>query len=62
MEMIVRTISSPPAPQGLSGQSWAQRLLAVSKRLWLAYMIWRIKQAAAIAQPWSASDCSFRGH
>jgi hypothetical protein len=56
MEMIMRTISSAPAaPHAIAGQSWARELLAVLKYWWVAYMTWRIQQAA-IAELWSMSE------
>lgn len=49
------TISSAPAPQGLPGQSLLVGALAALKRWWMAYLIWRMEQAA-IAHLWSLSD------
>ena len=50
------TISSArTAPQGIAGQSWARELVATLKGWWVAYMTWRIEQAA-IARLWSMSD------
>ena len=50
------TISSAPtAAQGISGQSWTIRLVATLKRWWVAYLTWRIEQAA-ITQLGSMSD------
>jgi uncharacterized protein YjiS (DUF1127 family) len=54
--MVMRTISSAPAAlQGITGQSWPRWLVATLKRWWVAYMTWRIEQAA-IAQLWSMSN------
>jgi uncharacterized protein YjiS (DUF1127 family) len=50
------TISSAPtATRGISEQSWTSRLRAALKRWWMAYITWRIEQAA-IAQLWAMSD------
>jgi uncharacterized protein YjiS (DUF1127 family) len=50
------TISSAPtATRGISEQSWTSRLTAALKRWWMAYITWRIEQAA-IAQLWAMSD------
>ena len=40
------TISSSPAPQGITAQSLMVGLVASLKRWWVAYMTWRIEQAA----------------
>jgi uncharacterized protein YjiS (DUF1127 family) len=55
MEMIMSTISSAPAPQGLPGQSLLVGPVAALKRWWIAYLTWRMEQAA-IAHLWSLSD------
>src|SRR5262245_14096515 len=55
MEMIMSTISSAPAPQGLSGQSLFGPMVGALKRWWVAYITWRMEQAA-IAHLWSLSD------
>jgi uncharacterized protein YjiS (DUF1127 family) len=56
MEMIMTTISrAPAAPQGMAGQSWASGLATTLERWWVAYLTWRLEQAA-IAQLWSMSD------
>ena len=55
MEMTMRMTSSAPAPQGLSGQSLVNGLVASVKRWWTAYITWRLEQAA-IADLWSMSD------
>ena len=56
MEMIMSTISSArAAPRGMAVQSWISRLVATLERWLVAYMTWRIEQAA-IAQLWSMSD------
>ena len=50
------TISSArAAPRGMAVQSWISRLVATLERWLVAYMTWRIEQAA-IAQLWSMSD------
>jgi uncharacterized protein YjiS (DUF1127 family) len=47
MEMIMSMISSAPAAaQAPAGQSLASVLAAALKRWWVAYMTWRIQQAA----------------
>jgi uncharacterized protein YjiS (DUF1127 family) len=46
MEMIMSTISSSPAPQGITAQSLMGGMMANLKRWWVAYMTWRIEQAA----------------
>jgi uncharacterized protein YjiS (DUF1127 family) len=52
----MRAISSAPtAPRGMALQSWISRLVATLERWLVAYMTWRIEQAA-IAQLWSMSD------
>jgi uncharacterized protein YjiS (DUF1127 family) len=55
MEIIMSTISSAPAPQGLLGQSLLVGPVAALKRWWIAYLTWRMEQAA-IAHLWSLSD------
>ena len=40
------TISSSPAPQGITAQLLMVDLVASLKRWWVAYMTWRIEQAA----------------
>ena len=40
------TISSSPAPQGITAQSLMVGLVARLKRWWVAYMTWRIEQVA----------------
>jgi uncharacterized protein YjiS (DUF1127 family) len=55
MEMIMSTISSAPAPQDVSGQTLFGPMLAALKRWWMAYITWRMEQAA-IAHLWSLSD------
>jgi uncharacterized protein YjiS (DUF1127 family) len=55
MEMTMSTMSSAPtAAQGMSAQ-WMGRLIATVSRWWMAYLTWRLEQAA-IAQLWSMSD------
>src|SRR5262245_54645394 len=46
MEMIMSTISSSPAPQGMTAHSLMVGLSANLKRWWVAYMTWRIERAA----------------
>ena len=49
------TISSAfAATQGISAQ-WMGPLIATMSRWWMAYLTWRLEQAA-IAQLWSMSD------
>jgi uncharacterized protein YjiS (DUF1127 family) len=47
METIMSTISTPPTA-GMSGQSWTGLLVATLKRWWVAYLTWRIEQAAIV--------------
>jgi uncharacterized protein YjiS (DUF1127 family) len=55
-EMIMRAISSAAsAPRGMAVQAWISRLVVTLERWLVAYMNWRIEQAA-IAQLWSMSD------
>jgi uncharacterized protein YjiS (DUF1127 family) len=52
----MRAISTAPtAPRGMAVQSWISSLVATLERWLVAYMTWRIEQAA-IAQLWSMSD------
>ncbi len=54
------TISSAQAAaQGAAGHSWASGLAATLKRWWLAYITWRIEQAA-IARLRSMSDMALK--
>ena len=54
------TISSAPAAaQGTAGHSWASGLAATLKRWWVAYITWRLEQAA-IAVLYSMSDRELR--
>jgi uncharacterized protein YjiS (DUF1127 family) len=46
MERIMSTISSSPAPQGITAQSLMGGVVASLKCWWVAYMTWRIEQAA----------------
>jgi uncharacterized protein YjiS (DUF1127 family) len=47
MEMIMSTIFSTPAPpQGTAGHAWASGLAATLKRWSVAYITWRLEQAA----------------
>lgn len=49
-EMIMSMISSAPtALKGRVGQSWAGRVSATLKRRCVAYIVWCIEQAGAIA-------------
>jgi uncharacterized protein YjiS (DUF1127 family) len=60
METIMHTISSAPAAaQGTVGHSWGSELAATVKRWWLAYITWRLQQAA-IAMLCSMSDRELR--
>jgi len=55
-EMIMSTISSAPgALETRVGQSWTSRLGATVKRWCVAYIVWRIEQAA-LAQLYATSD------
>ena len=47
--------SASTATRGMSEQSWTGRLVAALKQWWMAYITWRIEQAA-IAQLWAMSD------
>ena len=47
--------NAPAAGQAIAGPSQALGLVAALKRWWLAYITWRIEQAA-IVQLWSMSD------
>ena len=49
------TISRAPAPQSITGRSLVRGLVASLRRWWVAYITWRIEQAA-IAHLWSMSD------
>ena len=52
----MRAISSAAtAPRGMAVQAWISRLVVTLERWLVAYMNWRIEQAA-IAQLWSMSD------
>jgi uncharacterized protein YjiS (DUF1127 family) len=56
MEMIMSAMFGwRDSPQGMAGEPWINRLLAVTKRWWVAYITWRIKRAA-IAQLCSMGD------
>jgi uncharacterized protein YjiS (DUF1127 family) len=56
MEMIMSTIfSTPPAAQGMAGQSEVSGLVAIVKRWWVAHLTRRIEQTA-MAQLRSMSD------
>jgi uncharacterized protein YjiS (DUF1127 family) len=46
MEMTMSTISSSPAPQGITPQSLMGGVVASVKCWWVAYRTWRIEQAA----------------
>lgn len=46
MEMIMSTISSSPAPQGITSQSLMGGVVASLKCWWMACRTWRIEQAA----------------
>jgi hypothetical protein len=50
-----RIFSTPALLQRMAVQSWVSGLFAVTKRCWVAYIIWRIDQAA-IAPLSSMSD------
>jgi uncharacterized protein YjiS (DUF1127 family) len=55
-EMIMSTSSSAPAAaQGTTGHSWTGGLAAALKRWWMAFITWRLEQAA-INQLRSLSD------
>jgi uncharacterized protein YjiS (DUF1127 family) len=43
------TFSTPAAPQSIAGQSWARKLVATLERWLVAYMTWRMEQAAIAA-------------
>lgn len=59
-EMIMSTIlSAPTAPEARTRKSWTVGLPATLKRWWVAYITWRIEQAA-IAQLWKMSDREFK--
>ena len=50
------TISTNPASsEAFTGHSWATRPAAALKRWWMAYLTWRLEQAA-IAQLGALSD------
>ena len=50
------TISTTPASsEAFTGNSWATRPAAILKRWWMAYLTWRLEQAA-IAQLGALSD------
>ena len=50
------TISTTPASSEVfTGNSWATRPAAILKRWWMAYLTWRLEQAA-IAQLGALSD------
>lgn len=50
------TISTTPASsEAFAGNSWTTRSATVLKRWWMAYLTWRLKQAA-IAQLGALSD------
>jgi uncharacterized protein YjiS (DUF1127 family) len=51
--------SASAARQGLSTQSWIGGLLAILQRWWVAYITWRLEQAA-IAHLCSMSDRELR--
>ena len=59
MEMIMSTISSSPAPQGMTAQSLMGGVVASLKCWWVAYMTWRIEQAA-MDRLCSISDCALK--
>jgi uncharacterized protein YjiS (DUF1127 family) len=46
MEMIMSTISTATERQYSASGSIIGRIAAASKRLWVAYITWRIEQAA----------------
>ena len=48
-----------PETRGISGQSWTGRLMATLKRWLVAYLTWRIEQAA-ISELLSMSDRDLR--
>jgi uncharacterized protein YjiS (DUF1127 family) len=55
-EVIMSTnFNAPAAAQAIARRSQALGLVAALKRWWVAYITWRIEQAA-IAQLWSMSD------
>ena len=51
----MNTLSSAPTRQATCRRSWTRSLTAGLKRLWVAYITWRMEQAA-IAHLWSLSD------
>src|SRR5262245_42171160 len=53
--MTMNTIPSAPAPQETAPRPWGRLLVAALKRLWVAYINWRVEQAA-IVQLRSASN------
>ena len=56
MEMIMSTIVSTPTPaRGIAGQARIGGPAATVKRWWMAYITWRIEQAA-ITPLYSMSD------
>jgi len=58
MELAVSTISTNPASsEALAGNSWT--LAAVLKRWSMAYLSWRLEQAA-IVQLGALSDCELK--
>jgi len=52
-------LSAPIEVQSLAGHYWNRRLVAVLKRLWVAYRNWRIEQQA-IDQLRSMSDAQLK--
>lgn len=52
-------LSAPTAPEARTRKSWTVGLPATLKRWWVAYITWRIEQAA-IAQLWKMSDREFK--
>jgi uncharacterized protein YjiS (DUF1127 family) len=56
MEAIMSTISSvSPQTRGISGQSWTDHLMTTLKGWLVAYLTWRLEQAA-ITELLSLSD------
>jgi uncharacterized protein YjiS (DUF1127 family) len=50
-------LSAPIGAQSLTGQVWARQLIAALKRLWAAYLNWRIEhQAIAHLRSMSAAQ------
>jgi len=47
--MMSTTLSASAAPQSMTGLSWPRRLLTTLERWLIAYMTWRMEQAAIAA-------------